>query len=337
MSYKTNIKLISIILCLIVVIGLCSCSINSNSNKPVTKTGFYLDTVITITLYSDDAKEQIENCMKIAEKYDNLLSRTKEESDISKINNASGEFVTVDKDTIDIIRKGIDYGIMSDGSFDITIGGLTTLWDIQNRTIPPSDNEIKENLGFSYKNIQIEDNKVRLLTNNEKLDLGGIAKGYIADKMKEYLISQGINEGVINLGGNVVCLDKKDKKTNYNIGIQKPFDESGTPLLALSVYNKSIVTSGDYQRYFEYNNRKYHHIIDVHTGYPVENELDSVTIINDSSTAGDALSTIAFTYGLKKGMDFIESIPNTEAIFISKDGNIHKTSGVDNNMIKQNN
>ena len=98
--------------------------------------------------------------------------------------------------------------------------------------------------------------------------------------------------------------------------------------------NKSIVTSGDYQRYFEYNGKKYHHIIDINTGYPVDNELDSVTIINSSSTDGDALSTIAFAYGLKKGMDFIESIPNTEAIFVSKDGKIHKTSGVDDNMLK---
>jgi thiamine biosynthesis lipoprotein len=247
---------------------------------------------------------------------------------VSRINNAHNEFVAVDNDTVDIIKQGIYYGDLSNGAFDITIGRLTSLWDIQNRTIPPTETEINDTLGFTYKNIEINGNNVRLLSNKEMLDLGGIAKGYIADKIREYLLSQGINEGVINLGGNVVCLDKKNGKTEHNIGIQKPFDESGQPLCSVSVYNKSIVTSGDYQRYFEYNGVKYHHILDVNTGYPVNNELDSVTIICDSSTAGDALSTIAFSYGLDKGKDFIEALPDTEAIFVTKDSKIINTPNV---------
>ncbi len=334
MSLKNNFRTTSIALCLIMLIGLCSCSCNKNSNKPVTKNGFALDTIITITLYGDDSKKYIDECFNIAKKYDDMLSNTKENSDIYKINHANCEFVEVNQDTVDLINKGKYYGDISNDAFDISIGKLTTLWDIKNRTVPPTQEEINNAMGFNYNNIEIVENKVRLLTDKEQLDLGGIAKGFIADKIKDYLNENGINKGVINLGGNVLCLDKKDGNTNYNIGIQKPFDESGTPLCALSVSNKSIVTSGDYQRYFEYNGKKYHHIIDINTGYPVDNELDSVTIINSSSTDGDALSTIAFAYGLKKGMDFIESIPNTEAIFVSKDGKIHKTSGVDDNMLK---
>ncbi len=309
-------------------IALCSCSLPSKNDKGYTKNGFYLDTIITITLYCDDAKEQVNNCFKIAEKYDNLLSRTKENSDVSRINNAKGQFVDVDADTIELVNQGIYYGELSNGAFDITIGRLTTLWDIQNRTVPPTEAEIADKTGFSYKNIEVNGNSVRLLSDKEMIDLGGIAKGYIADKIKEYLLSQGINEGVINLGGNVVCLDKKNGKTEYNIGIQKPFDESGQPLCSVSVYNKSIVTSGDYQRYFEYNGKKYHHILDVVTGHPVDNDLDSVTIINNSSTAGDALSTIAFTYGLDKGKAFIESLPDTEAIFVTKEGKAITTNNV---------
>lgn len=323
---KNRIKnTLSIIVLCAMVATLCSCSLPSKNDKGYTKNGFYLDTIITITLYCDDAKEQVNNCFKIAEKYDNLLSRTKENSDVSRINNAKGQFVEVDADTIELVNQGIYYGELSNGAFDITIGRLTTLWDIQNRTVPPTEAEIADKAGFSYKNIEVNGNSVRLLSDKEMIDLGGIAKGYIADKIKEYLLSQGINEGVINLGGNVVCLDKKNGKTEYNIGIQKPFDESGQPLCSVSVYNKSIVTSGDYQRYFEYNGVKYHHILDVVTGYPVENDLDSVTIISDSSTAGDALSTIAFTYGLDKGKTFIESLPDTEAIFVCKDGKVITT------------
>lgn len=326
---KNRIKhTLSIIVLCAMVATLCSCSLPAKNDKGYTKNGFYLDTIITITLYCDDAKEQINNCFKIAEKYDNLLSRTKENSDVSRINNAHTEFVAVDNDTVDIIKQGIYYGDLSNGAFDITIGRLTSLWDIQNRTIPPTETEINDALGFTYKNIEINGNNVRLLSDKEMLDLGGIAKGFIADKIREYLLSQGINEGVINLGGNVVCLDKKNGKTEYNIGIQKPFDESGQPLCSVSVYNKSIVTSGDYQRYFEYNGVKYHHILDVNTGYPVNNELDSVTIICDSSTAGDALSTIAFSYGLDKGKAFIEALPDTEAIFVTKDGKIINTPNV---------
>ena len=329
-----RIKVFSLILCIIMILGLCSCSCSVNSNEPITKNDFALDTVITITLYGADSEKYIDECFNIAKKYDEMLSNTKDSSDISKINHSNGEFTEVNPDTIELIQQGIYYGELSNGTFDISIGKLTTLWDIKNRTVPPTPEEIQNAMGFNFRNIEINENKVRLKTDKEQLDLGGIAKGFIADKIKDYLNANGITKGVINLGGNVLCLDKKDGKTDYNIGIQKPFDESGTPLCALSVSNKSIVTSGDYQRYFEYNGVKYHHIIDVSTGYPVNNELDSVTIINTSSIAGDALSSIAFIYGLDKGIELIESIPDTEAIFVTKNGDIKKTSGIDDNMLK---
>ena len=321
-------KLNIIILSLALILGLSSCTFGSK--QAVTKNGFFLDTIVTITLYEDDSKEYINKCFEIGKKYEDLLSKTREGSDVYKINNANGQFVEVAPDTAYLIEQGKYYGDLSNGSFDISIGRLTTLWDFQNRTSAPSTEEINSALGFNYKNIEIDGNKVRLLTDKEQIDLGGIAKGFIADKMKEYLASQGVTEGVINLGGNIVCLDKKDGKDNYKIGIQKPFSTSGEVMDTISTSNKSIVTSGDYQRYFEENGRIYHHILNTTTGYPIDNDLDSVTIINSSSTAGDALSTIAFTYGLDKGLEFIESQKDTEAIFITKDGLVHKTSGLSN-------
>ena len=329
---KSNkIKTISFLLITICVFNLSACTLGKST--PVTKSGFYLDTIITITLYDKNATELINDCFDIAQKYEDLLSRTKEGTDIYRINNSNMQSVQVDPDTTYLIQQGIYYGELSDGAFDISIGRLTSLWDFQNRTTVPSSEEINNCLGFNYKNIEIDGNNIRLLSDKEMLDMGGIAKGFIADKMKEYLLSQGVNQGIINLGGNIVCLDKKDGKDNYKIGIQKPFDESGEVICSLNVSNKSIVTSGDYQRYFEENGKIYHHIIDVNTGYPIDNDLDSVTIINNSSIAGDALSTISFIYGLEKGIAFIESIPDTEAIFVTKDGNIHKTSGITDEMI----
>ena len=327
--YKS--KIISLLLIITSILNLSSCTLGKST--PVTKNGFYLDTVITVTLYDKNATELINDCFDIAQKYEDLLSRTKEDTDIYKINNSNMQPVEVDPDTVYLIQQGKYYGELSEGVFDISIGRLTTLWDFQNRTTTPSTEEINNCLGFNYKNIEIDGNNIRLLTDKEMLDMGGIAKGFIADKMKEYLLSQGVNQGIINLGGNIVCLDKKDGKENYKIGIQKPFDESGEVICSLNISNKSIVTSGDYQRYFEENGKIYHHIIDVNTGYPVDNDLDSVTIIGDFSIAGDALSTISFIYGLEKGMAFIENMPETEAIFVTKDGNIHRTSGITDEMI----
>ncbi len=328
---KTIINVTTILLVFACMVGLTSCSCAKQT--PVTKNGFYLDTIITITLYEDNASELIDECFNIAEKYDNMLSRTKEGSDVYKINHAGNEAVEVNPDTVELISQAINYGQLSDGAFDITLGKLTTLWDFSNRTSVPTTNEINACLGFNYNNIELNGNSVRLKTDKEMLDLGGIAKGFIADKIKEYLTSKGVKQGIINLGGNILCLDKKNNTDTYKIGIQKPFDESGAVICSLNMANKSVVTSGDYQRYFIENGHIYHHILDVNTGYPVDNELDSVTIINGSSTAGDALSTISFIYGLDKGMQFIEGLPDTEAIFVTKDGTIHKTSGIDDKMI----
>lgn len=336
MAKKTRFLIIIVISCIFISV-LSACTFAKKSTYPITKTDFALDTIISVTLYDESKTELIDTCFDIAKKYDILFDKNNTDSDIYKINSSVGQFVEVNTDTIYLIEKGIYYGELSNGAFDISIGRLSTLWDFQNRKSVPLQDEINNNLGFNYKNIEItNDNKVRLITDKEMIDLGGIAKGFIADKIKEYLINNNVNEGIINLGGNVVCLDKKGKTDNYKIGIAKPFSEDGDIACYVNTNNKSIVTSGDYQRYFIENGRIYHHILNTITGYPIDNDLDSVTIICNESTAGDALSTITYTYGLDKGLTFIESLPDTEAIFITKDGNIYKTGGIDNNMFKVN-
>ena len=146
--------------------------------------------------------------------------------------------------------------------------------------------------------------------------------------MKAYLTSQGINSGFINLGGNVLTLGEKADATDYTIGIQRPFDESGNTITTVEVKDKSVVTSGIYERYYRVNGKIYHHILDVSTGYPYDNGLYSVTIISDSSMDGDALSTICFALGLDKGMELIESLDDVEAVFVTDDYEIISSSGV---------
>ena len=196
-------------------------------------------------------------------------------------------------------------------------------------SVLPSKDEITEALSHvSYKNIEIKGNDVRLLDSQAKLDLGGIAKGYIADQMKAYLQKEGISQGIINLGGNVLTLGEKENGDTYSIGVQKPFAESGTSLGIVKVLDASVVSSGIYERYYRVNGKLYHHLLSTENGYPIENNLYQVTIISESSMDGDALSTTCFALGLNNGMKLIEQIKDTEAIFVTDDGKTHCTSGI---------
>lgn len=323
-------KKISLILTLsFLILSLSGCS---NKNDTITKTGFFFDTVITITLYDASAAEALDQCFVMAQHYEDLFSANKENSDIWKINHSNGTPVTVAPETIALLQKGIDYSAISNGSFDITVGRLSSLWDFSQNSRHDIPTEEERNIALAsidYRNIQIMGNTVTLLNPDIAIDLGGIAKGYIADAMKEYLLNNNVTSGLINLGGNVLCVGPKaTNPSSYTIAIQKPFSEDGEASATIQVTDASVVTSGIYQRYFEDNGVIYHHILDLRNGYPCDNELASVTIISSRSVDCDALSTMVFLMGLNQGMEYIEEMTDTEAVFIKKDGSILHTSGV---------
>ena len=297
------------------------------SSEPIAKNGFYFNTVIAIQLNDTSDETLIDDCFALADTYEHYFSRTMEGSDIYMINHAGGAPVEVHDETAELIRAGIEYGTMSDGMFDITIGALSELWDIPNNEgVIPDETSIREAAEtVDYTQILVDGNIVTLKDPDAQLDLGGIAKGYAADKMKEYLNAHGAHEGFINLGGNVLTLGEKSDGSPYHIGIRKPFSEDGETITAVDVSDRSIVTSGRYERYFEKDGRIYHHILDPFTGYPYENDLNGVTIISDSSMEGDALSTICFALGMEKGMDLIKSMPDVDAVFIDTDNNLRDT------------
>lgn len=296
-------------------------------SEPIAKNGFYFNTVIAIQLNDTTDEALIDDCFALADTYEHYFSRTLEGSDIYQINHADGAPVEVHDETAELIRAGIKYGELSDGSFDITIGALTDLWDIPNNTGDiPDEAAIRKAVDtVDYTQILVEGNSVTLKDPDAKLDLGGIAKGYAADQMKKYLNAHGAHEGFINLGGNVLTLGEKSDGSPYHIGIRKPFSEEGETITAVDVADQSIVTSGRYERYFEKDGHIYHHILDPFTGYPYDNDLNGVTILSDSSMEGDALSTICFALGMEKGMEFIQSMPDVDAIFIDTDNNLHDT------------
>jgi thiamine biosynthesis lipoprotein len=300
------------------------------TDTSISKTGFYFDTVIKITLYNSDDADYLDGCFALADKYENLLSATIESSDVSKINAANGSPVTVSPETAELIREGIDYGTLSSGQFDITIGKLSSLWDFsENPGIVPDADAIASAVStIHYQNITVSGNTVTLNDPDAAIDLGGIAKGFIADKMKAYLNENGITSGIINLGGNVLIIGPKEDGSDYRIGIQKPFSDTGTALATVSIPDGTVVSSGVYERYFKKDGVLYHHLLNPKTGYPYENDLTGVTIICSRSVDGDGLSTTCFSLGLEDGMKLIESLPDTEAIFITSDGELHTSSGI---------
>ena len=223
--------------------------------EPVTKTGLYFDTVISVTLYGSDKESYIDECFAMADRYESYFSATLEDSDVSKINENVGTPVTVHEETAELIRKGQEYYEISGGKFDITIGALTSLWNISHSdgTVPSPEAISRALATVDAENVIIDGNQVTLTTPGSAIDLGGIAKGYIADQMKAYLNSQGITSGLIDLGGNILALGPKEHQdtASYTIGIQKPFADDGDPIAAIEVTDQSVVTRGINQRSFE--------------------------------------------------------------------------------------
>ena len=291
--------------------------------------GFYFDTVVEISIYCNcnNGEYILRKAFDLCKYYEVLLSKTKKGSDIYNVNNSGMDGFNVHNETLNIINRSIYYSKLSQGNFDISVQPLLKLWNFKSeKKIIPNQKDIDENLKLvNYKNIVINRKNVRLKKNGMSIDLGGIAKGYIANKLKEYLISEGISSGIINLGGNVLCIGKKDNGENFKIGIQKPFSERGEVLGVLEICDKSVVSSGIYERFFKKENKVYHHIINPKSGKPFETDLLQVTIISDDSMDGDALSTIALSFGEREGLDLINSIDGVEGIFINKDGNIRFT------------
>jgi len=235
----------------------------------------------------------------------------------------------VSDDLAELISEGLDYSELSKGAFDIAIEPLTSLWDFTAEDPQvPEDSLIQAALPkCDYHNISVDKdkNEITLKTDDTAIELGAIAKGYIADRLKDYLISQNVKSAIINLGGNVLCIGKKPDNSAFKIGIQKPFADRSETIAVMDIRDKSVVSSGIYERCFEQDGILYHHLLNPKTGYPYDNGLIAVTIISDKSVDGDALSTTCFALGLEDGMKLAESLDDVQAFFVTSDYEIHYT------------
>ncbi len=324
---KRSLSVLLLLTLLLQTLFFTGCSVDAS---PISQNGFYFDTIIQITVYSAKDAACLDGCFALAETYENMFSATVEGSDVWRINHSNGEPIMVSDDTISLLTTALTYAELSGGKIDPTIEPVSSLWDFHTVDEPsvPSDTAIQEALSHvDYTAVTITGNSVTLEDPEAAIDLGFIAKGYIADRIKDYLISNQVKSALINLGGNVLVLGSKPDGSAYNIGIQKPFAEDGSSITTVSVRDKSLVSSGVYERYFYEDGKLYHHILDTTTGYPLNNNIAGVTILSDSSVVGDALSTTCYCLGLEAGMKLIESLDQVEALFITMDNELYYSSG----------
>lgn len=289
-----------------------------------------LDTVIRITIYDKEDPKLLEGCFdKIAE-YEKIFSRTDPESELWAINHrGAAASAELSEPMRELTQRGLYYCEISDGAFDIAIAPLTELWNFKSpdKAVPAKADIEAAKEKCDYRSISLSGNTISFKSPDTMLDFGALAKGYIADKVKNYLLENGVNSAVINLGGNVLCVGAKPNGEAFNIGVRKPF--SNDTVKTVSAKDLSIVTSGVYERYFEENGVLYHHILNPKTGYPYDNGLLAVTVLSESSLDGDGFSTLLFALGLEDGMKLVNSTDGIEAFFITADEAIHYSDGAE--------
>ncbi len=332
-------KILLFIMLATVILSIAIVSYFSNNNiDPVSKSEYYLNTFCTITIYDmenmsvESANVLIDDAFYLCGEYENKFSKTIANSDVSILNDSPGQVIKVDVEVADLIRKSQEISLLTDGAFDITIGAVSELWDFHSPEPKlPDENSLQSALsGVGYGNVIVEGNEVSFTNSETKIDLGGIAKGYIADKIAEFLFGQNVTSAIVNFGGNVVTLGEKSGGEGFSIGVERPFvnsdqyegDESSRVIGNIKLSDQTVVVSGIYQRNFIIDGKLYHHILDPKTGYPVSTEWESVAVIGPrgESVMCDALSTAFLMMGEEKSLEILSDLDGYGAIFIGSNG-----------------
>ena len=309
-------KKLSFFLAFLMILSMAGCTAGQPEAPPhVSKSNFMLDTYIEITLYDWTDASTIDLAFDEIRRLESLLSVEQTGSDLDRLAKAAGEeWVEISPETEEVLRLSKEYAALSEGYFDVTTGPLVSLWNIHNEQGHyPSQAELEQVLP--------------LIDSDDLLVKEG--------QVKELLVAQGVEHAVLNLGRNILLIGDKQEGTAFTIGIQDPNEEEGVLADVVSATGKSIVTSGIDERYFTYQGKKYHHILDPYTGFPADTGLASVTILSDTSAQGDALSTTCFLLGIEKGMALVEQLDDVEALFITTEGELIPSSGYSNYQVQQ--
>ncbi len=283
---------------------------------------------ILLKLFEDNP-QAASAVFRLIKQLEDLLTVNREHSQLMAVNHAAGQKpVVVSRPVFELIRRAKTVSLMENSCFNLTIGPLVKRWKIGFRgdAVPPPA-EIQSLLPLTRPDQVILDPQtcaVFLTQAGMEIDLGAIAKGYIADRVRDLLLQMDIHHALINLGGNVLTLGapQHGHQTAWGIGLQKPFAAPDVLIGTIEVAGKSVVTSGVYERYFERDGKLYHHILDPKTGYPLDNELLSVTVISDDSIDGDIYTTLLYGMGVEKSLRYLTTVPHIEAIFVTRTGQV---------------
>jgi thiamine biosynthesis lipoprotein len=292
-----------------------------------------MGTVMTHKAYGAHAEECLTAVRAEVDRLERIFSRFLPESEISRINRSAGiQSENVSQDTFEVLSKAFKFSSVCRGCFDVSIGPLVSLWSMsKNTSTPPDESSIRQLLplvNFRDFVLDLPQRKAGLKKVGQSVDLGGIGKGFAGDRILELYQEYGITSAYSNFGGNVVTLGAKPDGSPWHIGIQHPRQENKI-IGSVAVVNQTVVTSGDYQRYFtDSQGKRHHHILDPKTGYPSDSGLISVSIVADKSLAADALSTSLFVAGMQKGLEFLEGLPQTQAILVDSDLQVYITPGL---------
>ena len=299
--------------------------------EPSMNTGmfFAFDTVVTVKGYgvTDDMLAEVQAmCMR----YDELFNAHNDKSDIGRINLAGGEPVEVDPDTADLIARSLELCELFDGDLDITVGTVSLLWDFA-EGVKPADEAISEGITHvDYTKVVVDGTTVTMLDPAAKLDLGGVGKGWVADRVLAYLREQGVESGLLDLGtSSIYCLGSKPGDKPWRIALRDPLNPDGDGLGVIEAADAAIVSSGLYDQHFEVDGVDYHHILDPRTGMPARTDLLGITAVLDSSMRGDAMTTAFFVKGTQGSLDWIAAHPelDVEAVFVGEGDEMTFTEG----------
>ncbi|WP_296558215.1 FAD:protein FMN transferase [uncultured Acetobacterium sp.] len=311
-----------------------------DQSKTISRSDFLLDTFVSITLFGETDERLLDKPFARIAELNSSLTAFETESDLGLIKeNAGIKPVSVSADTYKIIAKSLAYSRDSGGYFDVTIAPLVDLWGIhspETKNAPASEaiNAAKEKTDYRKIVLNPADQSVYLTEAGMAVNLGAIAKGYIADEAMAVLKQEGVEHALINLGGNVLVMGGKADNSDFGVGVEDPRNPGNGYLGVLSLKDGSVVTSGDYQRYFvDAAGKKYHHILDPFSGYPSDSGLIQVTVVAKASVDADSLSTILFLVGLDEGLKKVEALPDVEAIFITNENKIVVTNGLNDAFV----
>ena len=259
---------------------------------------------------------------RLIKQQENIFTVNRPHSEVMAVNHAAGsDPVEVSQPVYELIKRAKAVSLLDDSLFNFTIGPLVKRWKIgfKGHSVPAAS-DLQSLLALTNPRDVVLDDAARsvfLQHAGMEIDLGAIAKGYIADVVRDFLLAEQVPQGLINLGGNVQTLGASGQE-GWGIGLKKPFAAEDTLLGVIHVSNKSVVTSGIYERYFELDGRRYHHILDPKTGYPLDNELQSVTVISEDSIDGDIYTTLLYGMGVEKSLEYLQDLAHIEAIFVTK-------------------